>query len=96
MSNSISIQVLHRDGSGTSFPGTAIPPVGSWVECYSTRDDETGDYNPDPKVRPRRLVAGRVYDIHYEHTVTGTSSATHHSEIVVVVLVEDGERPEFQ
>lgn len=91
----ISIQVQHRNGEGTAFPDMPIPPIGSWVECYSTRDGETGDYNPDPKARPSLIVSGRVYDIHYEHTITGTGSSTYHSGVIVVVLVEDGEAPEI-
>lgn len=91
----LSIQVQHRDGRYASFAaaGRAIPPIGSWVECYSTRYDETGNYNPNPRATPHRLVSGRVYDIHYEHQETGTSSQTNHSAVVVVVFVEDGEEP---
>lgn len=93
--NEIAIQILHRDGRAASFNSVPIPPVGSWVECYSTRDEETGDYNPDPKARPTQIVSGRVYDIHYEHQITGTNPATYHSRVVVVVLVEDGQAPEI-
>lgn len=82
------INIQHRDGRYYSFNGKEIPQMGSWIECWSSKEDRT------EKAEPQMVISGRVYDIFQEyHTHRHFFYGDEGSSTYITVFIEDGERP---